>query len=161
TTPEVSSDRSAPLTARSEPIASIFGCHSLVPAVEAEMVCGGLLSAPMNFLFITALNAPDPKIPPHTTTTATSTITNRLISYSTPVAAGVRFGACTVWRPAMGSAEDRKRAERTAAVRWEPVQGGGLSFAKVRQRSAGRSPSNRAFCWPHGGIRANARRICP
>ena len=57
TTPETSSDRSAPLTARSEPIASIFDCHSLVPAVAAETVCGGLLSAVMNFLIITALNA--------------------------------------------------------------------------------------------------------
>ena len=55
TTPDASSDNSAPLTARSDPMASIFGCHSLVPAVAAEMVCGGLLKAEMNFLIIAAL----------------------------------------------------------------------------------------------------------
>ena len=37
------------------PIASIFGCHSLVAALVAETVCGGLLSAVMNFLIIVRL----------------------------------------------------------------------------------------------------------
>ena len=95
TTPESSSDKSAPLTARSEPTASIFGSHSLVAAVVAEMVCGGLLSAAMNFLIITALNAWNPKIPPNTTVTANSMITMRLIIYSTPVAGGVPLAAGT------------------------------------------------------------------
>ena len=142
TTPETSSDRSAPLTARSEPIASIFGCHSPVPAVAAEMVCGGLLSAAMNFLIITALNAWNPKIPPNTTATATSMITMRLIIYFTPVAAGVLFAACTVSWPAMCPAKRRQRADGK-----RPPFGGGSFMPAGGSResaptSAGRRPAN-------------------
>ena len=85
TTPETSSDKSAPLTARRLPTASILGCHSLKAALVTEMVCGGLLRAPMNFLIIMPLNTWNPKIPPNTMATATSMITMRLIIYRTPV----------------------------------------------------------------------------
>ena len=81
TTPATSSDRSAPRTARNEPIASSFGCHSLKPALTAETVCGGEPMAVMNFLIMDALNAWNPKIPPNTMATAMSMITMRLVIY--------------------------------------------------------------------------------
>ncbi len=55
--PATSNERSAPLTARKLPTASICGCHSSMVAAEAEMVCGGDPMEDMNFLIMVFLKA--------------------------------------------------------------------------------------------------------
>ena len=55
TTPETSSDRSAPFTARRLPTASICGCQSCSPAVTVETVCGGLAIEAMTCWIMCAL----------------------------------------------------------------------------------------------------------
>ena len=78
-TPETSSDRSAPLTARRLPIASMLGCHWLNAALVVDTVCGGDPIALMYFLIIMPLNAWNPNTAPSTMATAISMITMRLV----------------------------------------------------------------------------------
>ena len=77
--PGTSSARSAPRTAFKLPTAVMFGCQLSSFATMVETDCGGAPCEAKNFLIITPLKTPKPKIRPSTTPTEASMITIRFV----------------------------------------------------------------------------------
>ena len=73
TTPEACAERSAPRTARSEPMACTCACHGVLAAVTVETVCGAAAACSMNFLKNDPATACHANTPPMTRATSSTT----------------------------------------------------------------------------------------